>query len=199
MHKYQIRFIRENRVVEAQAGTSLLQVQIDAGLQPDAPCGGRGTCGKCDVQIRASAQEEWQRVRACQTAVQSDLELLSPLPAQRAHLPLSRWDSGSDGGQLEDSMDGEGMMEAESLHKRHFSDMHELLRKEYPALLAIGAGTCKHCKQCSYPDEPCRFPDRMTSSMEAMGMLVLEVCKRNDLSYYYGPNTIAYTSCFLLK
>ena len=72
--------------MEAQAGTSLLQVQIDAGLQPDAPCGGRGTCGKCDVQIRASAQEEWQRVRACQTAVQSDLELLSPLPAQRAQI-----------------------------------------------------------------------------------------------------------------
>ena len=91
-------------------------------------------------------------------------------------------------GQLEDSMDGEGMMEAESLHKQHFSDMHELLRKEYPALLAIGAGTCK---QCSCPDEPCRFPDRMTSSMEA--------CKRDGLTYYCGPNPIACASCFLLK
>lgn len=90
-------------------------------------------------------------------------------------------------GQLEDSMDGEGMMEAESLHKRHFSDMHELLRKEYPALLAIGAGTCKHCKQCSYPDEPCRFPDRMTSSTEAMGVLVLEVCKRDGLHIIVAP------------
>ena len=102
-------------------------------------------------------------------------------------------------GQLEDSMDGEGMMEAEALHKQHFSEMHALLRKDYPELMAIGAGTCTRCKQCSYPDAPCRFPDRMTSSMEALGMLVLEVCKNNDLTYYYGPNTIAYTSCFLLK
>lgn len=86
MHKYQIRFIRENRVTEAGEGTSLLQVQIDAGLQPDAPCGGRGTCGKCDVQIRASAQEEWRSVRACQTGVQTDLEVLTPLPAQRAQI-----------------------------------------------------------------------------------------------------------------
>ena len=77
--------------------------------------------------------------------------------------------------------------------------MHALLRRDYPELMAIGAGTCTRCKQCSYPDAPCRFPNLMTSSMEALGMLVLEVCKNNDLTYYYGPNTIAYTSCFLLK
>ena len=34
--------------------------------------------------------------------------------------------------------------------------------------------------------------------MEAYGMLVLEVCKDNHLGYYYGPNTIAYTGCFLV-
>ena len=102
-------------------------------------------------------------------------------------------------GQLEDSMDGEGMMEAEAQHKAHFEALHERLRKNYPDLLACSAGTCTRCKTCSYPDAPCRFPERMTSSMEAMGMLVLEVCKANGLNYYYGPNTIAYTSCFLLK
>ena len=86
MRKYQIRFIRENRVAEAAEGPSILQVQIDAGLQPDAPCGGRGTCGKCVVQIRSSAQEEWRSVRACQTGVQSDLEVRTPLSAQRAQI-----------------------------------------------------------------------------------------------------------------
>ena len=102
-------------------------------------------------------------------------------------------------GELEDSMDGEGMMEAETLHKAHFSEMYARLRQETSGLLALGAGSCTRCKQCSYPDAPCRFPEQMTSSMEACGMLVLQVCKDNGLTYYYGPNTIAYTSCFLLK
>ena len=35
--------------------------------------------------------------------------------------------------------------------------------------------------------------------MEAYGMLVLEVCKANDLQYYYGPTTITYSSCFLIR
>ena len=30
-------------------------------------------------------------------------------------------------------------------------------------------------------------------------MLVLEVCKANGLQYYYGPDKMAYTSCFLVK
>ena len=86
MQNYRILFVRENRIAEVGEGASLLQAQIDAGLHPDAPCGGKGTCGKCIVQIRASAQEEWRSVRACQTSVHSDLELLSPLPAQRAQI-----------------------------------------------------------------------------------------------------------------
>ena len=35
--------------------------------------------------------------------------------------------------------------------------------------------------------------------MEAYGMLVLEICKKNGLTYYYGADKMAYTSCFLLK
>ena len=101
-------------------------------------------------------------------------------------------------GQLEDEFDGEGMMETEALHKENFTKVYGLLRKEYPGMLAIGAGCCTICKTCTYPDAPCRFPDVMVSSMEAYGMLVLEVCKANGLTYYYGPDKMAYTGCFLL-
>lgn len=102
-------------------------------------------------------------------------------------------------GDLEDELDGEAMIETQEQHMAHFRAMHEKLLEEYPGLLAISAGTCTLCKDCTYPDAPCRFPEKRTSSMEALGMLVLEVCKKNDLSYYYGPLKIAYTSCFLLQ
>lgn len=102
-------------------------------------------------------------------------------------------------GELEDELDGEGMMEAEQAHKEHFTRLEKELRELYPDLLPIGAGTCTRCKSCTYPDAPCRFPDKSFASMEAYGMLVTQICQDNNLSYYYGPNTIAYTSCFLLK
>lgn len=102
-------------------------------------------------------------------------------------------------GQLEDPFDGEGMMETEATHKENFTKLYELLRQQYPGMLALGAGGCRLCKSCAYPDAPCRFPEKMVSSMEANGMVVTEVCRANGLQYNYGPNTITYTSCFLLK
>lgn len=102
-------------------------------------------------------------------------------------------------GQLEDELDGEGMMEAEALHKERFYSFEQILRERFPRMLAIGAGCCTKCKNCTYPDAPCRFPDQMFSSMEAYGMLVTQVCQANGLKYYYGPSTITYTSCYLLE
>ena len=102
-------------------------------------------------------------------------------------------------GDIEDGFDFEAMMEIEADHKEHFSEMQEALRDAGIPVLAIGAGCCTVCGKCTYPDEPCRFPDKMVASMEAYGMVVLEVCKANGLTYYYGADKMAYTSCFLLK
>ena len=102
-------------------------------------------------------------------------------------------------GVLEDSFDYETMMDTEAAHKEHFDALEEILRRQYPDMLAIGAGACTRCPVCTYPDSPCRFPERAFASMEAYGMLVTQVCKANDRTYYYGPNPIAYTSCYLLE
>ena len=101
-------------------------------------------------------------------------------------------------GELEDALDGETMMETESIHKQRFLEFRTILGETYPDMLALGAGTCTQCKECSYPDAPCRQPQRAVSSMEAYGMLVTQVCKDNEMPYYYGDLTITYTSCYLL-
>jgi len=101
-------------------------------------------------------------------------------------------------GTLEDSFDIEGMMDTEEKHKKNFKTLYRTLRQEYPNTLPLSAGCCTHCQTCSYPEQPCRFPEEQISSMEAYGLLVLEVCKDNDLQYYYGANTMTYTSCLLL-
>ena len=101
-------------------------------------------------------------------------------------------------GDIEDGFDFEAMMEIEAEHKEHFLEMYDALREAGSQVLAIGTGCCTQCAKCTYPEEPCRFPNQMISSMEAYGMVVLEVCKANGLQYYYGSDKMAYTSCFLL-
>ena len=102
-------------------------------------------------------------------------------------------------GELEDNFDIETMMETEAAHKARFYAMRKTLVERGIDALAAGAGCCTICPECTYPDAPCRFPEEKMSSMEALGMLVLEGCKANDMRYFYGENTIAYTSCFLFR
>lgn len=101
-------------------------------------------------------------------------------------------------GAMEDSFDFESVMEIERQHKENFRRMFDALRARGADVLALGAGCCTQCASCTYPDQPCRFPEKMISSMEAYGMLVLEICKANGLKYYYGSDKMSYTSCFLL-
>lgn len=102
-------------------------------------------------------------------------------------------------GELEDSMDFEGMVEIGEKHKNTFLKFSDEIKKEYENVLSLGIGSCIRCKECAYPDKPCRFPESALSSMEAYGMLVSQVCIDNNIKYYYGPNTLAYTGCFLIE
>jgi hypothetical protein len=72
------------------------------------------------------------------------------------------------------------------------------VRHFYPDCLPMGAGTCRLCRLCTYPDRPCRHPDRMVASMEAYGLLVSDVAVRSGLGYNYGENTMCFTSCVLI-
>ena len=100
--------------------------------------------------------------------------------------------------QLEDDFDIESMQQAEVDQKNSFSSFVEQLREEYPGCLPMATGGCTLCAQCTYPDAPCRFPDKAIPSMEAYGLLVSKVCEKSGLPYYYGPRTLTYTSCVLI-
>ena len=102
-------------------------------------------------------------------------------------------------GEIEDSLDWEAMMEINNNHKTNFSKFCDELKKELSEIMPMSAGTCILCESCSYPDSPCRFPDKMSPSMEACGIFVSKLCKSNNLEYNYGPTKMAYTSCVLFN
>ena len=102
-------------------------------------------------------------------------------------------------GKMENDFDYEAMQATDEKHKNNFAGLVEKLRSRYPDILPMGAGTCTLCKTCTYPDDPCRFPDKSISSMEAYGLLVSKVCELSGIPYYNGRQTITYISCYLLK
>jgi predicted metal-binding protein len=99
-------------------------------------------------------------------------------------------------GILADKFDWNEMMRLGTEHSGHLAAFSDTALADYPDSLVLGAGGCHLCESCAYP-APCRFPQKMTCSMEAYGMLVSEVCSAAGLLYHYGSGTLTYVACFL--
>lgn len=100
-------------------------------------------------------------------------------------------------GEREDTMDWEAMMEAADKNKEHGEKFVEYILANKLDCFFMTSGACTRCEKCTYPDAPCRFPDRVYPSMEACGLFVSKVCTDNGVKYNYGAEIIAYTSCLL--
>ena len=64
---YTVTVLPDNLTISAMAGANLLEVLRATNLAPDAPCGGKGTCGKCRVMI------DGQEVLSCQIGIDRNL------------------------------------------------------------------------------------------------------------------------------
>lgn len=104
-------------------------------------------------------------------------------------------------GILEDDFDIDTMTETAAKHSKSFTAFLKLLRREYPQfdVMPLGAGACVTCEKCTYPDEPCRFPELKSSPMEGYGMVISSVCKANGVPYNHGRGTLTYVGCYLFK
>ncbi len=99
-------------------------------------------------------------------------------------------------GRTEKAIDTRAYRRTEERHLALLRAFWEELRQEEPGALCLGAGGCRICGSCAYP-EACRFPEKAMSSMEGYGLFVTQVCRDCGASYYYGEMTITYTGCVL--
>ena len=95
---------------------------------------------------------------------------------------------------LEDSFDFEGMQDAGALHAKNDERLAELLLSEGGDFALAGAGSCKLCEKCSYPDAPCRHPDKARRSLEACGIDVVSLASVCGIHYINGADTVTYFS-----
>ena len=93
---------------------------------------------------------------------------------------------------LEDSFDFEGMMEGMKSFKNSCRILDELIKGDISKYLILSNEGCDLCKNCTYPDAPCRFPDRAHGSLEGYGIFVNKLAEQVGINYINGVNTMSY-------
>lgn len=99
-------------------------------------------------------------------------------------------------GHMTKTIDSKCYRETERRHNQQLSVFAEEIRKAWPEALCLGAGGCRVCKKCAYP-EACWFPEKAVSGVEAYGLFVTQLCRDAGVPYHYGEKTIAYTALVL--
>ena len=96
--------------------------------------------------------------------------------------------------KLEDSFDFEGMTEAGKVHNGLTLKLVDTLAdKPLSRVLHLGAGGCRICPSCAKANsEPCRFPGRALSSLEAYCISVSDLAACAGMKYINGQDTVTY-------
>lgn len=76
MNTYTVTFLPDDKTIQVVEGTTLLEAQRQVGYLPDAPCGGRGKCGKCKVEIVEGATPGEEK--SCQFQIKGDITIRIP-------------------------------------------------------------------------------------------------------------------------
>lgn len=82
---------------------------------------------------------------------------------------------------------------------RHMADfdgkidtLAEAVRRSVPNALVLSNEGCSRCAQCTWPDAPCRFPEKLHPSIEGFGFVVSELAEKAGIRYYNGPRTVTF-------
>ena len=102
-------------------------------------------------------------------------------------------------GSREDESSFDEIIAVSRRHKTRHYAFAEKMQAALPRVLALGSGGCSLCETCTYPDAPCRHPDRMVSSLEACGLQVADVCRDCGIAYHYSGKTITLASACLFE
>lgn len=128
--EFAITFTPEGMTVDVEAGVTILDAAIRAGVYVNSLCGGDGVCGKCRVivqsgQVRGAStefltREEIQKgyVLACQARVESDLVVDVPEESRIKHV-------------VEAADQEEDRFSQTYLRERYDAELHPLVRKHY--------------------------------------------------------------------
>jgi predicted metal-binding protein len=101
-------------------------------------------------------------------------------------------------GRLASSWDWKGMVATARRFGRQVGRLARDLAGLVPEPLVLGAGPCRLCGLCACATrEPCRHPEKATTSLEACGIDVAQLAQAAGLNYVNGPNTVSYFGAVL--
>ncbi len=99
--------------------------------------------------------------------------------------------------KVKEQFDLKGWMDARIQHEAITELIAKDFRQFYPTALVLSTEGCTLCKNCTYPEDPCRFPERMFPAVESYGIFVMKLAPKIGIRYNNGQGVVTYFSLIL--
>lgn len=101
--------------------------------------------------------------------------------------------------EVEDIADIRETLATRAPHEEITRQVLELVRQQASETLALSTESCAHCAACTWPDAPCRHPDRMFPCVESHGVLVTDLAERHGIDFMADGSVVTWFSLILYR
>ena len=100
--------------------------------------------------------------------------------------------------EVSDIADIEETLATRGPHEEITRKVRELFTAQGVETMVLSTEACAHCEKCTYPEAPCRFPDKMFPCVESHGIIVTDIAEKHGIEFMNG-NLVTWFSMIFYK
>ena len=101
--------------------------------------------------------------------------------------------------EVDDIADMQETLSTRATHEAVARQAAELVGRQAGEILLLSAEACAACERCSYPDGPCRHPDRMAPCIESHGILLTDLAEKHGVECLSDNRWVNWFSLILYR
>jgi len=90
-------------------------------------------------------------------------------------------------------------LETRAPHEEITRQVLQIVQEQSDETLALSTEACANCAHCTWPDAPCRHPDRMFPCVESHCILVTDLAEKHGIDFMAGGNIVTWFSLILYR
>ncbi len=96
--------------------------------------------------------------------------------------------------EVADISDMEETLATREGHEEVTRQVRDIFREIYGDCIVLSTESCAICSRCTYPNQPCRHPERMLPCVESYGIVVTDLAEKAGITFFADYNTVVWFS-----
>lgn len=101
--------------------------------------------------------------------------------------------------EVNDIADMTQTLSTRAAHEEITRQVLELVRMQAQETMVLSTEACAICQRCTWPEAPCRHPDRMFPCVESHGIVVTALAEHMDIDFYAEGNLVTWFSLIFYR